>query len=290
LISFNRFIFKHLSLASSVAALLLAGTAFAAGAEQTGIVRLADLPPAVQTAIQGHVGKGKLQEIEKVVDGDEITYEVRMRKNNRERGFTVGEDGALVEMEVFLRETPEPVREAIEKRVVNAHLENISKVFDDGNVTFEVEYTHVPESGAGQSRTFTLSDKGELLELELFLPETPEPVRKAIQSESAGGQMAAITEVFEDGQPDFQVEIQSGSKTRVITFDSDGKIESREEPVTQSALPELAQKVLQDLAKEGPVGNVIKVTEDGETSYDVKLHRSNKWEVVTIAADGKIVP
>lgn len=268
---------------------LLAALDVSRAAEQRTAVKLADLPAKVQNAIHQHVGKGKLQDIEKVVQDEEVTFEVDMRKNNRARSFTLGEDGELLEMEVFFRETPEPVREAIKKRVGTAEIEGISKVFDDGKTTFEVEFGSGRESGTEKTRTFSLDDKGALVERQVLVSETPVPVQAAIRKQAAAGKVAEITEVFEDGAPEYELEMQSGTQGSLVTLDEKGDIVETEQPVSDSELPEPVQKTITDLSKDASAHKVIKTVEGDEVSFNARFHRSDHWEMVAVGSDGKIV-
>lgn len=280
---------KPIILSFTAAAFFMAALNPSHAAEQRTPVKIDDLPPKVQQTINEHVGKGKLQEIEKVVEDDEVTYEVDMRKNNRPRSFTVGDDGELLEMEVFLRETPGPVREAIQKRVGTGHIEGISKVFEDGGATFEVEYGSGPENDSENTRTFSLNDKGKLVELQVLAPETPAPVQQAIRKHSAGCTIAGITERFDDGTPEYELEIQSGTQSSIITLDEKGNLVSTEQPVSASALPAPVQKTIKDLSKDGTGHKITKTVEGDDVSYSARVRRSDHWEIVTIAPDGKIV-
>src|SRR5215467_10211600 len=80
----------------------------AQAAETTTRVGLSDLSDSAQKTIRDHVGNGKVQEIDKIVHDGDVTYEAILKKGNRERTITVGEDGQLLDIEVFLNETPGP--------------------------------------------------------------------------------------------------------------------------------------------------------------------------------------
>lgn len=271
----------------TLAFLLFAGVspALAQAAAQSTVVKLTDVPDAVQKTIQKQVAKGKLNQIEKFTEDGVTTFEVEMHKGGRPHTFTVSEYGDLLNIEVFLGETPVPVREAIKKRATGAELEGITKVFENGNVSFEADITR-----DGKTRTYTFDNKGELIELELSLIEAPAPVQQAIQRVTGVHKLGDITELFEDGETNFEVEINPDEKGPVMTFDSKGEVLSVEEAVLQSKLTPAAQKTLTDLLKSDRLVSLTKTTEDGEVSYNADIRRADKWEAVTIGADGKVQP
>src|SRR5689334_48142 len=92
--------------------LLLASTLLGAEPSETP-VKLSELPPSLQKAIQARLGQGQLGGILRVLDDGEVTYEVEMSKAGRTRGITLDAAGVLVEEEVFLAELPAAVQKAI---------------------------------------------------------------------------------------------------------------------------------------------------------------------------------
>src|SRR5262245_38911594 len=88
-----------------IAVALIVGATFGRATETTTRVTLSELPAAAQKTVHSQLGKGKVGEIDKVVENGEVTYEVVLKKA-KERTITVAEDGQLLDMEVFLNETP----------------------------------------------------------------------------------------------------------------------------------------------------------------------------------------
>ena len=78
------------------------------------------LPTAVQKTIRAQVGDGKLRAIDQDDEDGRVSYDVEMVRQGKTRGFTVGEDGNLVDTEVFLDELPAAVQQTIKKTVGGA--------------------------------------------------------------------------------------------------------------------------------------------------------------------------
>jgi len=208
-----------------------------------------------------------------------------MHKNNRARSFTVGEDGKLIDMEVFIGETPAAVQATIRKEVGTGSIEGITKVFEDDGHSFEVEIIRDTKT-----RTFTVDEPGKLLTVQFFFAETPLPVQQTISKMFGGSKLGEITEVFEDGETNFQVEINPDTKSRLVSIDLKGNLVSQAESVELSATPAAVRATIKDLLKDGKLGTLLKTIEDEEVAYEVEFKRGDKSESVTIGADGKVNP
>ncbi len=263
--------------------LLMATSAYSAG--QTTTVQLADLPPAAQKTVHAHLGKGHLTGIEKNVEQGKVTYDVEMKKGNRDRNFTVNDEGELLDVQVFLGETPPPVQAAIRKYVGTSHLENITKQLDDKDISFAVEITQ-----AGQNRTFTVNKNGQLLKRQVFLAEMPMPVQAAVAKESAGRKLGDLSQTFDDGKTDYEVEINPDGKPFTVTIAPDGHIVARSVEVALSETPAAVQNAVKALMQNARLISLTKTTEDGDVTYDVDLKRGDQWESVSLGNDGKIAP
>lgn len=126
---------------SIAAAALFTGFAFVHAVETATKVTLAELPAAARKTIHAQLGKGKVGEIDKIAENGEVTYEVVLKKA-RERTITVAEDGQLLDMEVFLNETPAGVRAAIQQRLGSGTLEGITKAMDTDKPDWNRDQNH----------------------------------------------------------------------------------------------------------------------------------------------------
>lgn len=250
-------------LAITLAGGVLLGVASGRADEQSVTLKMTDLPPAVHKAVMKEVGKGKVDSIEKDTDEDGVTYDVEMTKNGRTRDFTVDDDGKMLEIEVFPAETPKPVHEAIARQVGKGTIEYISKVFDD-EVTFEVDMT-----AGGRERTFTVDKQGTLLEMQVFISETPAAVQKTITKLTQTGKVTEITKVLDDGAVSYDVEVENGGKTHVVSIAEDGTVNDTEVSLEELS-PEL-QKSIRDLMGKDKLGDINQATEDGKVIYEVEF-------------------
>ena len=126
-------------------------------------VFMREIPEAARKAIhdQAQAAKGKLGDINRVLDEGKVTYEVELTRDGRELSFTVGEDGKLLDQDVALADTPEKVQKAIRAKTAGGVLTKIEKNTEDedGEVSYDVE----AEQG-GKKITFSVDADGELLD------------------------------------------------------------------------------------------------------------------------------
>jgi len=80
-------------------------------------VGLESTPAEVQATIAKEVGKGKVQDIDKIYDPDGITYEVGITKAGKYHNFTVAANGHLDSREVALADAPAPVQATIKTQL-----------------------------------------------------------------------------------------------------------------------------------------------------------------------------
>jgi uncharacterized membrane protein YkoI len=126
-----------------LATVVVMSCAAAAASAADKPMKLRDLPPAVQTAMQqetkGAVVKGYAQETE---DG-KVFYEVETTRDGRARDILFDPSGALVsvEEEVTLESIPAAARAAIEKAAAGGKIGMVEKVTEGGEVKYEAHVT-----------------------------------------------------------------------------------------------------------------------------------------------------
>jgi len=257
---------------------------YSAGAESNG-VKISDLPPAVQTTIRAQLSGAKLGDITKSIEGADVSYDVELTAKGKTRTFTVNQEGELVAFQVFLPETPRAVQQAIHARVGRQGLGDIFKCIEEGEVTYEVEMTK-----AGKTRNFTLDSDGKLLEMQMFLEETPTVIQKAIQKEIRSGSCQEIYKTTEDGEVNYDAKITRDGKSCSLTFDAKGTLVYQAEPVYLSETPEAVQKALKAQLSGARLISLEKAIEDGDLTFEVELLKAGKRQSLSITPDGQILP
>jgi uncharacterized membrane protein YkoI len=126
-----------------VASLAVVSFAAAAAFAAEKPMKLRDLPPAVQKAVQeeskGAVVKGYAQETE---DG-KVLYEVETTRDGKGRDVSFDASGAVVsvEEETPLASLPAAARAAIEKAAAGGKIGLVEKVTEGGEVKYEAHIT-----------------------------------------------------------------------------------------------------------------------------------------------------
>jgi uncharacterized membrane protein YkoI len=201
-------------------------------------VALAQVPPAVQKGIQAQAANGTIGEIQRDEQNGEVTYTVEITKVGQARDYTLNESGALVSMEMFLRETPPPVQKAIQTLVVQGAIQSIDKALDEEGVRYDVDWT----TKDGATHTFSVLENGKLESIQIALEEAPLAVRAAIKTE-AKGEIKEVIKSFEDNAVFYDATVNRNGKDRDFTVAESGKLESRQ--VFMEELPGPAQSSVQ---------------------------------------------
>jgi uncharacterized membrane protein YkoI len=149
---------------------------------------LAETPAAVQKTVQAHASGWELEGIDKNVDDAEISFDVEVTKDGREKSFTVANDGDLLSEELAQAETPAAVQAAIRTRMADGSLSSIDENFDPDGNDFDVE--GVAKDGGRKS--FSVAADGRLLSEEVTLEKAPPAARKTIKEKIGDGKILRI--------------------------------------------------------------------------------------------------
>jgi hypothetical protein len=269
---------NFLRIASAVLVLAAVSALAGAGSRGNGAARantpsdansalLQSLPIPVRRTIQAEIASGKLDAVSRT-NGDEgeAIYDVDFTRLGKSRNMTVALDGKLLDIQVFLDETPFPVRQAIHNLTEDGELGDITKnIGNYDDFSYDVEFTR-----DGAARTLTVDDDGVLLEMQVFLKETPPSVQKAINAKAGGGILGDITKTSDGGEVNYDVEMTQAGRKRSFTVSTNGELV--QEQVFAEELPDAVQKAVQTLGARGRPGKINQETEDGKVYYEVSIH------------------
>ncbi|VTU01434.1 Uncharacterized protein OS=Singulisphaera acidiphila (strain ATCC BAA-1392 / DSM 18658 / VKM B-2454 / MOB10) GN=Sinac_0423 PE=4 SV=1: DUF2874: DUF2874 [Gemmataceae bacterium] len=98
-------------------------------------VPLDKLPRAVKAAVETRFPRVEMKEAAKEKDGDQVVYEVSLKKDGKTIDVTVTEAGAitLIEQEIGFKDLPEAVAKTFEEKYPKARyevVESVTKVAD----------------------------------------------------------------------------------------------------------------------------------------------------------------
>lgn len=189
-------------------------------------VDLSETPVAVQKAIHSEAGRAKIDRIDKVFGDDDVTYEIDMTRSNRERSFSVAEDGTLLCKELFLDELSSRLKKAIRKNVGSGRLDDIFVIIEDGEMSYSIGYTR-----HRKALSFSLDKKGKLVNAVVLLEDTPPVVQGAIRAKLQNGYLEQIALYIDNGKSTYEVTYTVDDETDSFEVSRDGKIINGMEPV-----------------------------------------------------------
>lgn len=249
-------------------------------------IGLTDVPATAQIAINAQLAGGKLDDIAQTNDDGETVFDISFTAlNGDERDFTVAADGTLLSLEVKLTETPPAVQRAIRAEAAGWDLESVDKNVDRAEISYEVEV-----SKGGQSKSFTVTEDGDVLSRVIELANAPAAVRQAIQTKFAGGEVQSVAVTFDTDYNTnmYDVELTTadgiGKSFRVAT---DGTMVSKKvflDAVTQHAAKTIAEKIAG--------GKILRIDETllrrpgGALPYEVHGRKNGKPFDFTVGRHG----
>ncbi len=247
-------------------------------------VFLEELPEEAQKLIKEKTLGGKLGDITKLIEDEEITFDVEMTKNGQTRNFTLDEDGVLIGMQVFLAETPGPVQKTLQAQMKEAKLGTITRIEEGDEVTFQVEMRR-----NGSEHNFSVNTNGLMLDLEVTLATVPAAVKQAILAKMKTNEIDGITKTFEEDKESYEVEFTTRGKARLLSFDPKGVITHEEESLNLTEAPEPVRKAVQGLLTKARLLSITKTTEEGKVSYEIELDENGEGSARTLDGDGKVI-
>ena len=268
-------------------ALCLAMSAAGLAVAETHQVTASQLPPAVLKAIQSQSGGKQPGRIERDDADGEVSYDVVFPTDNgKERTITVGEDGALLSVEVSLAETPAAVQKTILAQVKDGTLAGIDRAAEDGETFFDVEFT----TKAGQERVLSVAEDGTLLSVEVALDETPPAVQGTIKTQAGDGKIDQIEKCFDDGVTTYEIGFTSKSgKERSFTVGADGRIVSVEVSLDEPI--DAVQKTIRNKIGDGRILRLTETRSAKQTvaGYEVEAIVNGKAVTFQVGPKGKFL-
>jgi uncharacterized membrane protein YkoI len=181
---------------------------------------LAETPPAVQKTIQGQIGQGAVESVDKSFEDGKVSYEVDFKtKEGAERSLTVLENGQLDSIEVALTDTPPAVQATVAKEAAGGQVASVEKTFEDKAVFYDVTINR-----GGVNRDIEVAENGKMESRQVFLAEVPPAVQNTIQQNLGPARLRSIDQVFEKkkGGSAFEVEAVKEGKTFVFSVGPKG--------------------------------------------------------------------
>jgi uncharacterized membrane protein YkoI len=104
-------------------------------------VTLEEIPPPVRKTIEEHLGNGKLIDIFRLTEGNEVSYDAEVDHDGKTRDVIVSPSGKLESIQVLLTEIPPEAQKTIQDKIGNGKIIRIDQSFThrQGVYPYEVE-------------------------------------------------------------------------------------------------------------------------------------------------------
>jgi uncharacterized membrane protein YkoI len=244
-------------------------------------VPLAKTPAEVRNTITRIAGAAKINHINQRTEADGTTFEVSITRGGAEREYVVSEYGELLSMEVGLEELPALARATIQRVMGTNHLERIDRMTNDA-VQFEVSFEM-----AKQSREFTVGADGVMTRYELNYLELPRIIRATVEKNIATNQIERVDRTFENGELNYDVQFTSNGYPRVLTIGTNAVLSRIE--VGLNDTPATVRKTILAQLRGWKLGDIDKVIEEGEVTYEVDAKKGRGIREFTVGANGKLL-
>lgn len=211
-------------------------------------------------------------------DGDPAYY-AELTRSGVKLSVIIAPDGWLSACETTLAELPAPVREAVQKQLNGATPSRIERT-DDGE---ETAYD-VTEEVARRPRTWSFSEDGTLLAVEVSFPELPAAAQKAVQERLGSHRLIHIIKSDEDGATYYETTFVRGGLKHALTVLADGKLISAQIPPGEA--PSAVQKALRE--QNAFLVRLEQDFGDDGSSFDVLLRARRKAIRLELKSDGTV--
>lgn len=121
-------------------------------------VFLEELPEAIQKAVKAQAKGGRLGDIKEVYEDEEMTYSVNLTRHRKAMPFSLDDEGNLVNAVVALEETPAAVQKAIQGKLADAYIEQITLYIKSDKKTYTVTFTR-----ADAVDSFEVTSEGKII-------------------------------------------------------------------------------------------------------------------------------
>jgi uncharacterized membrane protein YkoI len=178
-----------------------------------------------------------------------------------------------------LTDLPPAAQKAIGQQIGKMPVTKIEQRTEEGEVVYSIDFNR-----DGHERNLSVAADGTLLTLEITLAETPAAVRKTIDQQLQGATLDGIDKAFDDEEMTYEVDIKRGGIKRSFTVASNGKLVRLQMDLAETPKP--VQKTI--AAQAGKPGDIFRIVDNGQTSYDVELLKDGRKEEINIAENGHL--
>jgi uncharacterized membrane protein YkoI len=265
------------------ASIVAAIPARAGAVASANAVLLQPLPVTVRRTILAEISTGILDSITRTNgDAGEVIYDVNFTLIGKPRNLTVGLEGRLLDKRVYPDELPQTALTALQAFAQGGKLGEITmNIAANDTTSYEAEITK-----DGTTRMFIVDDHGALLESQVLLRETPQPIQTIINTTVGTNIAGDIMKIIDGDEVSYQVMMTQAGRRRSFAVSTNGELLERQ--VFTEELPQAVQTALQAQAKRGRLGKITQSTEQGKVFYEVGLTIGQDDYRVTLDSAGTL--
>jgi uncharacterized membrane protein YkoI len=196
--------------------------------QDSGQLKLADLPPATQVTVKEQSRGGTLRNLWVGRNKGEKVYGAVIMVGGKRKEVVVNSEGKVVDavQEISVESLPAAVRKTVKEQTQGAKILNASKETENGVVKYEIE-TDVQ----GRSRNIAIDSAGKVIEIEeqVALDTLPAAARTRIEQQAGKGKVLSIEMVTATGKPAvYEATLEVAGKRAEIRVAADGSILPKE--------------------------------------------------------------
>lgn len=188
-----------------------------------------------------------------------------------------------------VHELPAPVRAALASLGKGITVLEVKENVDGGRVTYEIDLVE-----GNVYREVELDAAGNVIGSEVearivAFDSVPEPARRAIEREAAGGAILEVREEEEEdlGETVYEAVLWKGARIYALRIDARGALIERD--ITLEMLPPGAYLTLLHAAQGGSIVELDEELHDGRLSYEANLVIGDVELEISVDADGNLV-
>lgn len=248
-------------------------------------VPFSELPATAQSTVKTYAGKATIGDIDQSEEDGVVTYDVSFSRDDDEFSMTVAANGALLELEIQLNQAPAAVQSAVAALLGKGELDTISQSFEDGAVTYEIDYTNAD----GLDRSASLNPDGSVFSLQVSLEQTPEAVQKTIAEHKGQNKVGDIFRTVDDGKTFYEVDMElENGKERQFVIATNGRLERSQ--VFPRELTQQARETVKARLEGGRILWIDKVFHaEGPWTYEVNGLKDGKPYDFKVGQHGKFL-
>ena len=196
--------------------------------QESGSLKLADLPPAVQVTVKEQSQGGTLKNLWVGRNKNEKVYGAVIMTSGKRKEVVVNAEGHVVDVvqDFTIESMPAAVRKTFKEQLQGATILNTSKETENGAVKYVIE-TDIQ----GRSRNISIDNAGKVIQIEeqVALDTLPAAARSRIEQQAGKGKVLSIQMLTAGGNPAvYDATIEVAGKRSEIRVAADGSIQPKE--------------------------------------------------------------